>query len=273
MATTTLDPTNLQPTDHYTIISADCHAGANHETYREYLDQEYLDDFDAWRNKYKNPCKDLHGDDGRDPQLGQRAAQRATRSADGVVGEVIFPNTVPPFFPSFVLFARPAEARRVRAPARRDPRPQPLARRLLRPSTPSGAPASARSSSTTSTTRSTTSAGSRSTACAAASCCPRSRPTSRGCKPLYDPVYDPLWEVCEELGVAVNSHGGTGSPDYGQRARSPLLMISEIRFYSQRPFVHMLLSGVFERFPKLQFVHHRARRRVGPADARSSSTT
>ena len=27
--------------------------------------------------------------------------------ADGIVGEVVFPNTVPPFFPSFVLFARP----------------------------------------------------------------------------------------------------------------------------------------------------------------------
>ena len=31
------------------------------------------------------------------------------QEADGVVGEVIFPNTVPPFFPSFVLFAPPAQ--------------------------------------------------------------------------------------------------------------------------------------------------------------------
>ena len=29
------------------------------------------------------------------------------QEADGVVGEVVFPNTVPPFFPSFVLFAQP----------------------------------------------------------------------------------------------------------------------------------------------------------------------
>ena len=29
------------------------------------------------------------------------------QDGDGVAGEVIFPNTVPPFFPSFVLFARP----------------------------------------------------------------------------------------------------------------------------------------------------------------------
>src|SRR5262249_41767860 len=91
--------------EHYTIISADCHAGGSHEMYREYLDRAYLDDFDAWRAKYKNPFSDLRGsrrtrnwdDDLRNGQLEQ----------DGIVGEVIFPNTVPPFFPSFVLFARP----------------------------------------------------------------------------------------------------------------------------------------------------------------------
>jgi predicted TIM-barrel fold metal-dependent hydrolase len=33
-----------------------------------------------------------------------------------------------------------------------------------------------------------------------------------------------------------------------------LLYINETMFYSQRPFVHMLLSGVFERFPRLKFV-------------------
>ena len=94
----------LSSTDHYTIISADCHAGASHETYRQYLEARYLDDFDAWRGKYRNPFSDLRGnrrtrnwdDDLRNSQL----------EADGIVGEVVFPNTVPPFFPSFVLFAR-----------------------------------------------------------------------------------------------------------------------------------------------------------------------
>ena len=56
-----------------------------------------------------------------------------------------------------MLFARPPDARRVRAPAGRRPGPQPLAGRLRAPSTPSDGPASARSSSTTSTTRSPTS--------------------------------------------------------------------------------------------------------------------
>ena len=50
--------------DRYTIISADCHAGGSHAAYREYLDPELHEDFDAWRGRYKNPYKDL-GDDRR----------------------------------------------------------------------------------------------------------------------------------------------------------------------------------------------------------------
>ena len=73
-----------------------------------------------------------------------------------------------------------AEARGVRAPARRSPGAQPLARRLLREPSRRSAPASVRSSSTTSTTRSKTRRGSRSTGCAAACCCRTSRPTSSG---------------------------------------------------------------------------------------------
>src|SRR5216683_3541657 len=49
-------------TDHYTIITADTHAGGSHAQYREYLDAEFLEDFDAWRAKYKNPFKDLKDD-------------------------------------------------------------------------------------------------------------------------------------------------------------------------------------------------------------------
>jgi predicted TIM-barrel fold metal-dependent hydrolase len=33
-----------------------------------------------------------------------------------------------------------------------------------------------------------------------------------------------------------------------------MIMISEVPFYGMRPFVHLLLSGVFERFPRLKFV-------------------
>ena len=73
-------------------------------------------------------------------------------------------------------------------------------------------------------------------------------------KPLYDPEYDRLWAVCQDLDVPINVHGGTGAPDYGKYAVANLLFINEVSFYSQRPLVQFILSGVFERFPKLKFV-------------------
>jgi predicted TIM-barrel fold metal-dependent hydrolase len=243
--------TTLQAEDHYTIISADCHAGANHETYREYLESKYLDDFDAWRGKYKNPFRDLQ--DGGRVRNWDDDRRNGDEEKDGIVAEVVFPNTVPPFFPSFVLFARP-------------PTPEQYEHRL---------------------------AGLRAHNRWLADWCARFPERRAGVgqiflndvddaiedvkwikkhglrggvllsaiapdvdyvKPLYDPVYDPLWKVCEDLGVPVNSHGGTGLPDYGRYPAAALLFITEVQFYSQRPFVQLLVSGVFERFPKLKFV-------------------
>jgi len=92
-------------TARYTIISADTHAGGSHAQYRDYLESRYLDDFDAWRGKYRNPFKDLG--DNRRLRNWDNEMRSTAQLADGVVGEVIFPNTVPPFFPSFVLSAPP----------------------------------------------------------------------------------------------------------------------------------------------------------------------
>src|SRR5262249_9647116 len=46
-------------TDRMILISADGHAGGNHEQYRAYLESKYLQEFDAWRERYRNPFKDL----------------------------------------------------------------------------------------------------------------------------------------------------------------------------------------------------------------------
>ncbi len=54
--------------------------------------------------------------------------------------------------------------------------------------------------------------------------------------------------------MPVNSHGGTGMPDYGKYPAAALLFITEVPFYSQRPFLQLMFSGVFERFPNLKFV-------------------
>ena len=80
--------------------------------YREYLEAKYLDEFDEWAKSYVNPFTDLRGEY-RVPQLG--LAKRARRSSRTTASsrEVLFPNTIPPFFPS----RQPR-----RAPARERPR-------------------------------------------------------------------------------------------------------------------------------------------------------
>ena len=83
---------------------------------------------------------------------------------------------------------------------------------------------------------------------------PNVAPDVKWVRPLYDPAYDPLWEVCQDLEVPVNVHSGTGNPDYGKYAISMLLYINEVGFYTQRPLVQMILSGVFERFPRMNFI-------------------
>src|SRR5262245_32583826 len=84
----------MQADDHYIVISADTHAGASHATYRDFLEKRYLDDFDAWRGQYKNPFKDLKDTDLRIRNW-DTDRRNHDQEADGVVGEVIFPNTVP----------------------------------------------------------------------------------------------------------------------------------------------------------------------------------
>ena len=235
---------------HYTIITADSHAGGSHAAYREYLDPKYLEEFDAWRAKYKNPFKDLG--DTRRLRNWDNDMRNGQQEADGVVGEVIFPNTIPPFFPSFVLFAAPPRAEEyeqrlagIRAhnrwlvdfcgefPERRAGigqiflndiddaiadvhwiKEHGLRGGILLPNIP---------------------------------------PDVTWVRPLYDPAYDRLWKVIEDLEVPVNVHGGTGVPDYGDYPFAMLFYINEAMFYSQRPFVQFVLGGIFERFPRLKF--------------------
>ena len=89
--------------ERYTIVSADCHAGGSHDQYREYLDAQYLDDFDAWRTRYDNPFRDLLSE--KRTRNWDDDVRTRDLEADGIVAEVVFPNTVPPFFPTGQIVA------------------------------------------------------------------------------------------------------------------------------------------------------------------------
>ena len=94
--------------DRYVVISSDCHAGASMETYLEYLDPAFREEYDAWREAFKNPFADLADTSSRDYLRNfDSAIRQEDLEGDGIVGEIIYPNTVPPFFAGGLLFNGP----------------------------------------------------------------------------------------------------------------------------------------------------------------------
>src|SRR5262245_66355885 len=89
--------------DRYLVISADGHAGADLRDYRPYLESRYHEQFDEWADAFVNPFSDLVTQDAdrnwdSDLRLG-------LTEADGIVAEVLYPNTIPPFYPTGSLVA------------------------------------------------------------------------------------------------------------------------------------------------------------------------
>jgi predicted TIM-barrel fold metal-dependent hydrolase len=243
--------TVMRATDHYVVISSDCHAGASHAQYREYLDPQWRDEFDAWRGKYSNPFRDLQTD-GRTRNWD--GAQRIDdQEAEGVVAEVLFPNTVPPFFPTGSVIAPapnptefPARLAGIRAhnrwladfcaqePNRRAGQTQIFLndvdeavndivwghehglRGVLLPGV---------------------------------------SPDTPWIEPLFSRIYDPIWQVCQERGIPVTHHaGGTGVPKLPKVACSVVMFVMEAGFWANRALWHITMSGVFDRFPGLTLV-------------------
>ena len=97
--------TELAPDRRYTIISSDAHAGADIADYRPYLAGRWHDEFDAWADAYVNPFADLLAPTAyRSWDSDRRLAEN---DADGIAAEVLFPNSVPPFFEEGSLVALP----------------------------------------------------------------------------------------------------------------------------------------------------------------------
>ena len=135
------------------------------------------------------------------------------QDADGVVGEVIFPNTVPPFFPGFVLFAPP-------------PKPEDYEHRLA------GIRAHNRWLEDFCGQFPERRAGIgqifvndlddaiedvkwiKEHNLRGGMLLPTVPPDATWLKPYNHPDYDRLWAVCEDLDVPVNCHGGIGGPEY-----------------------------------------------------------
>lgn len=237
--------------DPFVVITADTHAGASLQTYREYLDPSWRAEFDAWRGQYVNPAPQHVGR--KKAKNWDSALRRQELLADGVVAEVIFPNTVPPFYDrAFHVSppASPSQYARWRAGTQahnrwladfcaEDPKRRAgiglihlndlddaiedvlwIAKSGLRGGVLLPLPA----------------------------------PSDVHLRALNDPGYDRLWAVIQDCGLVMNQHSGQGTPAYSGGQGSNALWALEMTFYVQRGFTTLIMGGVFERFPRLRFI-------------------
>jgi predicted TIM-barrel fold metal-dependent hydrolase len=239
--------------DRYVVISSDCHAGAPHDVYRSYLESRYDEPYDAWREQFVNPFADLADTESEQYRRNYEFDLRQhDLEGEGVVGEVIFPNTIPPFFPgSPLVLPDPQDSELelrwagIRAhnrwladfcaelPGRRAGVAQVLLNDIdqaveeIKWVKESGL--------------------------FGGILIPNVAPDSP-LPQLHAPSYEPVWTICEELEVPVNTHGGTGVPYLGDHPSSMLQMYVDFGFYAHRPLIRLMMSGVFERHPRLKFV-------------------
>jgi predicted TIM-barrel fold metal-dependent hydrolase len=79
-------------------------------------------------------------------------------------------------------------------------------------------------------------------------------PPDSGMPGLYHPVYDRVWAACRDLDLTITQHGGSGNPSYGDAPAASLMYLLEVPFFAHRNLSHLIMSGVFDRFPELRYV-------------------
>ncbi len=235
----------------YVVITADTHAGASLEGYREYLDPRWRGEFDDWRSRYANPSRKHIG--GKKTKNWDGALRRDELLADGVVGEVVFPNTVPPFYDRafhVAPAAKPEQYERWRAGTRAHNRwladycaQDPIRRAgigLIHLNDVDDA---------IEDVHWIAEHGLR-----GGVLLPLPAPSDVHLSALNDPAYDRLWAAIQDCDLVMNQHSGQGSPSYSGGQGSNALWALEMTFYVQRGFTTLIMGGVFERFPKLRFI-------------------
>jgi predicted TIM-barrel fold metal-dependent hydrolase len=238
----------------HVIISADCHGGADLVQYRGYLDSAFADEFDRWAADFTVPYEDMKGPDGsRNWDSSRRVAEL---ESDGIVAELIYPNTVPPFFSTSspassqdgVADAADLERRQAglrahnrwlaefcqEAPGRRAGVFQIMLHDI------DAAVAEVRWARDSGLTGGVLLPGA---------------PPGSGVPPLYHhSYYDRLWSVCEELEVPVNCHAGGAAPRTGNTPADDMFFLLDLRWWDVSRLRNLILGGVLDRHPGLKVV-------------------
>lgn len=237
--------------ERYTVISADGHAGADLHDYKPYLPAHLHADFEAWAASYVNPFADLLAPTAYRNWDSDRRLQET--EADGIVAEVLFPNTVPPFFPEGNLVAPPP------TPADYPHRWAGLqAHNRWMADFCAAAPGRRAACVQIFANNIDDALGEIRWAVAnmpmLAGVLLPSIPPNSTVPPLWEPHYEPLWELCEELDLPIHVHSGGGVPDYGDHEAARAMLLIELPWFAHRAVWHLIFSGVLERHPGLRIV-------------------
>lgn len=237
--------------DPYLLITADTHAGGSHEQYREYLEPKYRETFDEWRGGYKNPSQAHYGS--KKMRNWDYDIRTNDQNSQGVVGEVVFPNTVPPFFRKSIVTAQPPkpdEYELVLAGIRAHNRwlkdfcaEDPDRRAGIGLILPNDLDEAIKD------IEFIAEAGLR-----GGVLLPLIPPDCTWLKPLYDPAWDKVFAAIQDHDLVMNQHSGQGSPDYGSSMVGEALWVTEVTWYCQAGWRHLIMSGVFEKFPNLKYI-------------------
>ena len=237
--------------DPYLLITADTHAGGSHEQYREYLDPKYRDRFDEWRGGYKNPSQSHYGS--KKMRNWDLEIRNNDQNSQGVVGEVVFPNTVPPFFRESIVTSHPPKLENyelILAGIRAHNRwlvdfcaEDPDRRAGIGLFLPHDFDEALKD------IEFIANAGLR-----GGVLLPLIPPDCHWLKPLFDPAWDRVFAAIQDHDLVMNQHSGQGSPDYGKSMVGQALWVTEVAWYCQAGFRHLIMGGAFEKFPKLKYI-------------------
>jgi len=236
--------------DRYIVISADTHAGAELKQYKDYLEKEWHDEFDAWAASYSSPYDDLV--DATASRNWDSDYRLSELEADGVAAELVFPNTIPPFFDTIHSFASMPWTRedfeRRLAGIKAHNRwlvdfcsQAPTQRRGLVQIFPHDIDIAIEEAR-----------WAKETGVIGGVLAP-AIPANHAVEPWFHTRYEPFWQALEELGLPFNQHPGTGGPDVGKdQPAAPAIMYVEFTWWTRRTLTHLILAGVFERYPNLK---------------------
>ena len=236
--------------DRYMILSSDAHCGALAEDYRPYLASRWHEEFDAWLATIVSPWMDTNDITNWDSD-----ARLAAMDAEGVTGEVLFPNSLPPFYDIIThLSGVPRERSGYEhrwAGLQAHNRwlvdfcdESPHRRRGLIQLLPNDVDDAVRELYWAAERN------------AIGGAMLPAVPMNHTVPPYYDHRYDPLWRAAAELHLPLHQHQGSGSPDVppGEEEVARGIQWVNLEMWTRLTMSHLIVGGVFERHPELQFV-------------------